>query len=62
MPNVARTPVVIVAGPATVAAHDVADALLDVHTAVVHHDLAQLPRGGLVRRIRRGTDDDTTAV
>ncbi len=62
MPNATRTPVVIVAGLAAAAAHDVAGALLDLHTAVVHHDLAQLPRGVLVRRIRRGTDDGTTAV
>lgn len=57
----ARTPVVIVAGLAA-AAHDVADALLDAHTAVVHPNLTQLPRGVLVRRLRRGTDEDTTVV
>lgn len=39
---------VIVAGLAVAAVHDAADALLGRHTAVVHHDLAEL-----VRRIRR---------
>lgn len=62
MSNAARTPVVIVAGLAAAAAHDVADALLDVHTAVVHHDLAQLDRGVLIRRVRHDCDDDTTAL
>lgn len=62
MPNTARTPVVIVAGLATAAVRDVAGALLDARTAVVHHDLAQLTHGMLVRRIRRGTEDDTTAL
>ncbi|MGH3873130.1 MAG: GTP-binding protein [Pseudonocardiaceae bacterium] len=59
--NVARTPVIIVAGLAVAAVHDVADALVGGHTAVVHHDLAELPRGMLVRRIRCGTVDDMTA-
>lgn len=62
MSNAVCTPVVIVAGLAAAAAHDVAGALLDARTAVVHHDLAQLQHGMLVRRIRRGTDDDTTAL
>lgn len=62
MANTARTPVVVVSGLAAAAARDVADALLDVHTAVVHHDVTQLPRGVLVRRVRRGTNDDTTVV
>lgn len=61
MPNTAHTPVVIVAGLALTAAQAVADALLDVRTAVVHHDLAQLPCGMMIRRIRHGADDDTTA-
>ncbi len=35
--------------------------LLDKRTAVVHHDVAQLSDGVLVRRIRCGADNDTTA-
>ncbi|HET9116569.1 MAG TPA: GTP-binding protein [Pseudonocardiaceae bacterium] len=61
MPNDARTPVVVVAGLAAAAAQDVADALLDERTAVVHHDVAQLCDGVLIRRIRCGADDCTTA-
>ena len=61
MPNDARTPVVVVAGLAAAAAKDVADALLDERTAVVHHDVAQLCDGVLIRRIRCGADDCTTA-
>jgi G3E family GTPase len=61
VPNDARTPVVVVAGLAATAAQDVADALLDERTAIVHHDVAQLCDGVLIRRIRCGADDGTTA-
>lgn len=62
MRNATRTPIVIVAGLAAAAAHGVANALLDGYTAVVHHDLSQLQRGVLIRLVRRGCGDDTTAV
>jgi threonine dehydratase len=49
VPNDARTPVVVVAGLAATAAQDVADALLEERTAIVHHDVAQLCDGVLIR-------------
>lgn len=62
MPDDARTPIVLVAGLAAATSRAVADALLDRHTAVVHHDLSRLGEGVVVRRMRLGIRDSTTIL
>lgn len=56
----ARTPVIAVAGLSADGTQAVADALLDVHTVVLHQDLSQLEQGVVRRRVRQGTSDHTT--
>lgn len=56
----ARTPVILVAGMTAAGSQAIADALLDEHTMVVHHDLSQLAHGVVRRRVRRGASDRTT--
>ncbi|MGH3494471.1 MAG: ribosome hibernation factor-recruiting GTPase MRF, partial [Sciscionella sp.] len=57
-----RTPLVLVAGLAADAAQDVTEAFDDPRTAVVHHGLAQLDQGVVSRRIRYGSQDNTTRL
>jgi G3E family GTPase len=57
-----RTPLVLVAGLAAEAAHDVAHAFDDPRTAVVHHDLGRLDQSVLNRRIRYASQDNATTV
>lgn len=62
MSTVGRTPLVVLAGLAEDAAHDVADGFVDPHTLVVQHSLRRLDTGVLSRRVRHGVVDRTTKL
>lgn len=60
MSDDARIPVILVAGLTADGSQAVADALLDVHTAVLHQNLSGLAQGVVRNRVRLGSTDHTT--